>query len=215
MRKVLLACLSAALLAACSRDPAPAVADAPAPQPPIAAPDVPPPDHVSPDPMPTPPDPMPTPPDLDPAPWSAAPLAADAVPAQYLAQWRKAGNRATCAPVAPADTADRPDARPRPANFSGGWAVAYDEPGLRSAFGIAGAGIEATGAGDSPWPDSVTWADGSIASYGLEGGTGPGHLAYLEIAGQGCLYNVWSKLGEAHLLALLHKLRRVETAGAK
>jgi hypothetical protein len=90
--------------------------------------------------------------------------------------------------------------------------VAYDEPGLRSAFGIAGAGIEATGAGDSIWPDSITWADGSIASYGLEGGTGPGHLAYLEIEGQRCLYNVWSKLGEEHLLALLGKLRRVQAA---
>jgi hypothetical protein len=158
---------------------------------------------------------MPTPPELDPAPWSAPPLAADAVPAQYIAQWRKAENRATCAPIAPVDTADRPGAKPRPANFSGGWAVAYDEPGLRSAFGIAGAGIEATGAGDSPWPDSITWADGSIASYGLEGGTGPGYVAYLEVAGQGCLYNLWSNLGEAHLLALLHKLRRVEATGAE
>jgi hypothetical protein len=212
MREVLLACLTAALLAACSRQAPPAVADAPAPAPlpppPMVDPAVPPPDHVS-------PDPMPTPPELDPAPWSSPPLAGDAVPGHYLAQWRKADNRATCAPIAPADTADRPDARPRAANFSGGWAVAYDEPGLRSAFGVAGAGIEATGAGDSIWPDSITWADGSIASYGLEGGTGPGYVAYLEIAGQGCLYNLWSNLGEAHLLALLHKLRRVETAGAK
>jgi len=197
--------LLVALLAACSRETPPAVAqgpaDVPAPLPPpeMEDPGVPPAEHVS-----------PTPATLEPAPWSAPPLAADAVPAHYLAQWRKADNRATCAPLAPVDTADRPDAKPRPANFSGGWAVAYDEPGLRSAFGVAGAGVEATGAGDSPFPDSITWADGSIASYGLEGGTGPGYLAYLEVDGQGCLYNVWSNLGEAHLLHLLSSLRKVD-----
>src|SRR5690349_21836485 len=86
-------------------------------------------------------DPEPTPPDLDPAPWSAAPLAAADVPAVYLQQWRKADNRATCALLAPVALQAR-DAKPRAANFSGGWAVAYDEPGLRSAFGIAGAGVE-------------------------------------------------------------------------
>jgi hypothetical protein len=32
----------------------------------------------------------------------------------------------------------------------------------------------------------------------------------VEIAGQGCLYNVWSNLGEAHLLHLLSSLRKVE-----
>ena len=198
-----------AALAACSRETPPAVAqapaDAPAPLPPPAMddPGVATAEHVA-------GDPMATPPELDPAPWSAPALAADAVPAHYLAQWRKADNRATCAPLAPVDTADRPDAKPRPANFSGGWAVAYDEPGLRSAFGVAGAGVAATGAGDSPFPDSITWADGSIASYGLEGGTGPGYLAYLEVDGQGCLYNVWSNLGEAHLLHLLSSLRKVD-----
>ena len=213
MRGMLFGCLVVAALAACSREAAAPVADAPAPASPSAAvvdPTVQPEDHVGPEPA-----PVPTAPALEAAPWSGPALAADAVPSHFLAQWRKAENRATCAPFAPADTTDRPDATPRAANFSGGWAVAYDEPGLRSAFGIAGAGIEATGAGDSIWPDSITWADGSIASYGLEGGTGPGHLAYLEIEGQRCLYNVWSKLGEAHLVALLGKLRRVEVGGAQ
>lgn len=213
MRKFVSGCLVVAALAACTRESPPPVADTPPPLPPPALddPGVAPVDEM-PEEIATAPEPEPAPLELDPAPWSGPALAAAAVPSPFLAQWRKADNRATCAPVAPIDTADRPDARPRAANFSGGWAVAYDEPAQRSAFGIAGAGIEATGAGDSIWPHSITWADGSIASYGLEGGTGPGHLAYLEIAGQRCLYNVWSKLGEEHLLALLGRLRRVDAA---
>jgi hypothetical protein len=155
-----------------------------------------------------------TPPEFDPAPWSGAKLGADAVPAVFVQQWRKAGNRATCAPIAPVDLAGHDQAVPRAATFSGGWAVAYDEPGLRSAFGIAGAGVVADGLADSIWPDELRWADGSVSRYGLEGGTGPGHLAYLEIDGQGCLYNVWSKHGEAHLLGLLDRLRFVEAAPA-
>jgi hypothetical protein len=153
-----------------------------------------------------------TPPEFDPAPWSAAKLAADAVPSHYVKQWQRAENRATCAPLAPVDLAEHGAATPRAATFSGGWAVAYDEPGLRSAFGIAGAGIAADEAAGSIWPDEIRWADGSVARYGLEGGTGPGHLAYLQVEGQGCLYNVWSKHGEAHLLALLERLRYVENA---
>jgi hypothetical protein len=159
--------------------------------------------------------PAPTPPDIEPAPWSGAKLAADAAPGPYLEQWRKADNRALCAPVAPIDLAGHPDAKPRAANFSGGWAVAYDEPGVRSAFGIAGSDADAGRASDSIWLDSITWADGSTASYGLEGGTGPGHLAYLEIAGQGCLYNVWSKHGADHVVALLERLRFVDVADAR
>src|SRR5690606_22188565 len=34
------------------------------------------------------------------APWSAPALAASSVPAVYLAEWRDADNRATCAPIA-------------------------------------------------------------------------------------------------------------------
>jgi hypothetical protein len=133
------------------------------------------------------------------------------VPAQYLTQWQRADNRDSCAPVAPVDLGEGVGARPRAANFSGGWAVAYDTPDLRSAFGIAGAGITASGDTFDGWDEAIAWADGSHASYGLEGGTGPGHLAYLEIAGQQCLYNVWSNLGSAHLVHLLESLRFVET----
>ena len=155
-------------------------------------------------------DPAPTPPEYDPAPWSKPKLAAAVVPQFYLQQWKRADNRATCAPVAPADLYDHGGAKPRAADFSGGWAVAYDEPGMRSAFGIAGAGVTVDGDIYDGWENTIAWDDGSHAGYGLEGGTGPKSLAYLEIAGQGCLYNVWSQHGDAHLVQLLESLRFIE-----
>ena len=51
---------------------------------------------------------------------------------------------------------------------------------------------------------------GSKAGYGREGGTGPRSLAFVEAADAGCLYNVWSAVGEAHLLGLIESLRRVK-----
>jgi hypothetical protein len=148
-------------------------------------------------------------PRLPAAPWAAAPLAASAVPPVYRAQWSRAENRATCALLAPATLGEGEGATPRAATFAGGWAVAYDRPGHRSAFGVAGAGTSAAGT-TYAWPDTLRWADGSSAGYGPEGGTGPSQLAYLRVAGQGCLYNVWSRLGRAHLERLLGALRYVE-----
>lgn len=144
-----------------------------------------------------------------PAPWSGAPLPAASVPSVYGAEWRKAANRAACAPLAPASLDPHVAARPRAATFSGGWAVAYDLPDRRSAFGVAGAGVSAAGPSYSGWPYRMRWADGSTAEYGPEGGTGPNQLAYLRIPGQDCLYNVWSGLGREHLEQLLGRLRFV------
>ena len=148
-------------------------------------------------------------PSAPPAPWSAAPLPAAAVPAVYAAEWRKAPNRETCALVAPRALGDGEGAVPRAATFSGGWAVAYDRAGLRSAFGVAGTGSAAADPAYRDWPRALRWADGSSAEYGPEGGSGPNELAYLRIAGQRCLYNVWSRLGRAHLERLLAELRFV------
>jgi hypothetical protein len=128
----------------------------------------------------------------------------------YLAQWRAAENRATCAPVA-FSSLGAEHATPRAATFSGGWAVAYDQPQRRSAFGIAGAGVLASEPSYDDWPHRRAWADGSTAGYGPEGGTGPNQLAYLRIAGQGCLYNVWSQLGVEHLEYLLGAIRFIDT----
>lgn len=101
--------------------------------------------------------------------------------------------------------------------FSGGWAISYDKPGLpgstpegipciscgRGAFGIADTGLEITGDEFQIWPFSKQWSDGSQAGYELEGETGPQSLAYVQVRGQRCLYNVWSFLGRDHLEYLL------------
>ena len=145
------------------------------------------------------------------APWRQPSLARAAVPAVYAQQWAKAENRATCALVAFRDVGDRGvGAKPRAANFSGGWAVAYDLPDVRSAFGIAGAGVKADDPSYNKWPYIEQWDDGSKVEYGPEGGTGPNQLAYLRIEGQDCLYNVWSHLGKEHLEALIREIRFVE-----
>ncbi|HYD54624.1 MAG TPA: hypothetical protein VEA99_18465 [Gemmatimonadaceae bacterium] len=165
----------------------------------------------------TPPgDPAPAPPRPDLAPWIGSSLREGDVPAVYLGQWGAAPNRATCALLAPravppASGVDAARATPRAATFAGGWAVAYDLPETRSAFGVAGTGSAANAPGTyDQWPHERRWADGSRAAYGPEGGTGPNQLAYLTIPGQGCLYNVWSRLGRAHLEALLASLRFVQ-----
>ena len=144
------------------------------------------------------------------APWRATPLARAAVPAVYLEQWQKADNRSTCAVIAPQSLGEYANAKPRAANFAGGWAVAYDLPDKRSAFGIAGAGVKADDPSYNKWPYAYEWGDGSKVEYGPEGGTGPNELAYLRIQGQDCLYNVWSALGREHLESLIRELRRVE-----
>ena len=144
------------------------------------------------------------------APWSAARLPSASVPAVYRTEWRKAENRATCALVAPASLGDGAGATPRAGVFSGGWAVVYDRPGMRSAFGIAGSGSTPDSTTYDAWPHKIRWADSSSVGYGPEGGTGPNQLAYLRIHGQQCLYNVWSRLGVAHLEFLISQLRFVE-----
>ena len=148
----------------------------------------------------------PAPAELPQAPWQQPALTN--VPQVFRSEWQKAENRSTCALVAFADHGNVIGATPRRANFSGGWAVAFDTPSRRSAFGIAGTGT--TPEGSYQWPDGIRWSDGSSASYGLEGGTGPNHLAYVTIAGQECLYNVWSALGKEHLEHLLRQMRFVK-----
>jgi hypothetical protein len=122
----------------------------------------------------------------------------------------------------------------RAANFGGGWGVAFDTPTMRSAYGFAGSGLlpedEASQAEKRielarQWPYTRELGrpgglpEGSLAGYGLEGagrysdanptGTGQQSIAYVRIAGQKCLYDVWSRLGRAHLETLLDSLRIV------
>ena len=202
---IAVALVSVLLLSGCGTAPAGDEPAAPAPTPSPPAP--------SPSPSP-PPAPSPSPPLPAPAPWQSDGIAPSSVPAAYTEQWRRAENRSRCALLAPVDLGEGAGATPRPATFSGGWAVAYDAPGLRSAFGVAGTGSAAWGEeAEYGWPFSMEWSDGSRAGYGPEGGSGPNELAYLRIAGQECLYNVWSRLGRSHLEHLIEQLRFVDTRG--
>ena len=146
------------------------------------------------------------------APWSAPRLKRSAVPSVYITEWKKAKNRDKCALLVIDDLSGSSEVKSRRAYFGGGWAVAYDSAKERSVFGLAGSGTDV----DSPgpvyrFPFTRRWADGSIANYGLEGGVGPGYLAYLQVAGQKCSYNVWSKRGKAHLESLIDRLRFVDS----
>ncbi|BAV65269.1 hypothetical protein [Sphingobium cloacae] len=144
------------------------------------------------------------------------------------AEWAKAENRKHCAPLALA-APGQPEGTPRAATFGGGWAVAFDLPGQRSAYGFAGTGLlpddyaEAAVQRDRlyrQWPyfrDLRQFAAPSFAGYGQEGaepypagnpdGTGLKSLAYVRIAGQRCTYNVWSGISRDHLLWMLDNLR--------
>lgn len=169
------------------------------------------------------------------APWAHAPLAADGVPEPAATTWAAAEGRDHCALLFPADPASlADDALLHDRYFSGDWGLAWDlpsgpgrwEPGGdycpdcgREAFGVAGVHYPGlTGDEDAIWPRRLSWPDGSHAGYGYEGLTGgtAGEpvLAYLFVAGQDCMYNVWSFLGEEHLLALIDQLRFVEGMGA-
>jgi hypothetical protein len=136
-------------------------------------------------------------------------------------------------PVAFADDG-RKGGTPRRANFGGGWAVAFDLPRERSAYGVAGTGKlpddDASHAEQrrkliAQWPlfrDLSGLPQPAFAGYGVEGakvypaddpqGLDANSLAYVRIGGQSCLYNVWSQLGRAHLELLLDNLRLVEPA---
>src|SRR5262249_11802492 len=61
-------------------------------------------------------------------PWSGARVTAGTARQTVVDEWAKAANKATARAMLPADLALSPVAMPRPANFGGGWAVAWDDP---------------------------------------------------------------------------------------
>lgn len=147
-----------------------------------------------------------------------------------LAEWTKAENRNACAPLAFASDGGLSGV-PRAAAFSGGWAVAFDLPERRSAYGVAGPGlIPADAAPDGKQRDRLIrqWPylrelrrlpQPAFAGYGLVGarpypddrsdGSGMQSLAYVRVGGQACTYNVWSRVSRAHLELLLDNLTLV------
>lgn len=156
------------------------------------------------------------------APEGAVPLAAELV----RNEWHTAANKDECAPLVLTSDGGAPG-EARRANFGGGWGVAFDTDTTRSAYGVAGPGLVEADRADGQearlrgqWPYFTALPDlpaPSFAGYGLEGartyapdapdGVGENSLAYVHVAGQACTYNVWSRLGRAHLEVLLQSLR--------
>lgn len=152
----------------------------------------------------------------------ATPLALDLV----RNEWATAANRDSCEPLVLTSDGGAP-ATARRANFSGGWGVAFDTDAVRSAYGVAGPGLTDADKADGQearlrgqWPYFMALPNlpaPSFGGYGLEGSraypadmpdsVGENSLAYVRVAGQACTYNVWSRLGRAHLEVLLQSLR--------
>jgi hypothetical protein len=148
---------------------------------------------------------------VDPAPWDAEPLSSDDVPAVLAEQWHLAENQLWCSALYPSDLGGVSDATIRAAEFGGGWAVAWDTPAQRSAFGIAGVGLPAWEDIAVRMPSVVTYGDVAVG-FGGEGfdETATKRMAEFSVPGQLCAYQVWSELGDEHLLTLVDSLRRVE-----
>jgi hypothetical protein len=151
--------------------------------------------------------------------------------ALVLREWGKAENRESCAPLAFTSVGGA-SGTARRARFSGGWGIAYDQAGVHSAYGLAGAGLIDQDHDPVPdqraylarqWPlfrDVANLPSRSFAGYGVEGakpypdnnpsGKELNSLAYLRVGGQVCTYNVWSRLGRAHLEYLLEHLTLIQ-----
>lgn len=152
-------------------------------------------------------------PSLPDAPWVVpGPIPIDEVPQQLVDEWSNAENRTWCSALAIADQSLTEGYTPRAAEFSGGWGLVYDAADLRSAFGVAGAGLVQKPELATRWPTVQHYADGSVVGYGGEGfdEANPRRLAELVVAGQGCMYQVWSELGDEHLATVIDSLRLVE-----
>jgi hypothetical protein len=134
-------------------------------------------------------------------------LQAGSVPAVLIAEWRKAENRASCAPLW-LDDAAVSGKQIRARYFGGGWGVTVRNP---RRWGVAGAGVVAGPQDLEKWKFRRENAAGMRAGYGLEGfDMGPDWLAYILVPGQSCLYNVWSSVGKEHLEELVDHLRIVD-----
>jgi len=163
------------------------------------------------------------------APWADAPLTTRDVPPPILTAWERAENRETCAPIAPRSFGAADGARARASELEGGWAVEFDRRGMpgvardgnactscgRGVFGIAGTSMtpeELAGErSDVPQP---SFRDGSHAELEVSEGESVA-AATLTLAGEGCVYQVWSFLGQDHVEELVRELRRVELPASR
>lgn len=151
---------------------------------------------------------------LPPAPWSESPVEALHAPEALLRSWASAENRGWCAPLASVST----EGVARAVDLDGGFGVVFDVPGQpgvgddgevcndcgTGTFGVAGTMMTPAELGEDSLAPS--YADGSYAEVAAEGGVAS---ATFTVPGEGCVYQVWSFLGEEHLRALLGGMRRV------
>ncbi|MAQ16958.1 MAG: hypothetical protein CMN30_19465 [Sandaracinus sp.] len=151
------------------------------------------------------------------APWSSEALAAADADAALLGAWTSAENNGWCAPLVPAGATGA-----RASTLDGGWAFEFDQAGApgvsesgdtcrrcgRSAFGVAGTSmpVDSLNDEDTDAAPAPTYADGSFTEIVSEDGVAS---ATISVGGQGCVYQVWSFLGEDHLRGLIEGLRIV------
>jgi hypothetical protein len=154
-------------------------------------------------------------------PWAAKALSSAHVPRELLRAWHAADNRHWCAPMMP-ELVRGVAVRDMP--LDGGWAVVFDAPGGAgitadgdgcdrcgtSSFGIAG-----TAATPEDWRElgsahlEPRFRDGSMVELEAGDGQGGALTATIVASGQGCVYQVWTFLGEDHLSDLVGGLRMV------
>ncbi len=146
----------------------------------------------------------------DEAPWVRDALAVADVPDVLVEEWQRAENHLWCSALFPSGF-DAGGATLRRAEFGGGWAVAWDLPELRSAFGVAGVGLPAWADIGIRMPNTLRYGD-QVVGYGGEGFDDGAvqRLAEFSVPGQLCAYQVWSNLGDEHLLSLVDALRLVD-----
>ena len=150
------------------------------------------------------------------SPWqSHASLKSSQVSPVYQQQWRQSDYK-YCPILAFANhsSVNVKTAQSRAANFSGGFAVAYDLKNykgrpLRSAYGVANAGTTSKRDLYQGWAYRKNYADGSYVTLGREGNNPQSKmLAYL-VLNNGCFYNIWSQLSSEHLQKMIAQLRYV------
>lgn len=133
----------------------------------------------------------------------------------YKQQWRKSKYQ-SCPILALPTRSDAhlKTAKSRAANFSDGFAVAYDlknyqGKAMRSAYGVANAGKTSL-QGLHHWDYEQAYKDGAYITLGREGNDPKGKMLAYIVLENGCFYNVWSQLGESHLHHIISELRYVK-----
>lgn len=163
------------------------------------------------------------------APWSEPPLTTHEVPPPILAAWERAENRDNCAPIAPRSFGAAEGARARASELEGGWAVEFDRRGMRGVmrdgtlceacgrgvFGLAGTAMSPEEiAGEHSDTPAPSFRDGSHAELEVSDSESIA-AATITVAGEGCVYQVWSFLGQDHVEELVRELRRIELPAAR